>query len=393
MTFQTLPSPGRLPDLQPDEITRYSRHLIVDEIGVEGQRRLKGARVLIIGAGGLGSPVSLYLAAAGVGRLGLVDFDTVDVTNLQRQILYGSADVGKPKLDAAIRRLTDLNPHVAVRAHDVRLSSTNALEILRDYDIVVDGTDNFAARYLTNDACIRLGIPNVYGSIQRFEGQVSVFTANDGPCYRCLFPEPPPPGLVPSCAEAGVLGVLPGMIGTIQATEVIKLIVGAGTPLIGRLLCLNALDMQFRVFPVRPIAECVCRRDDRAIPLTEYTAHCTVSERSGANAAWELDPPELARRLARDPTLPVLDVRELHEWRAGHLARATHVPLGALLDAPPALDPTRDVVVICKAGGRSTRAAAFLRGAGFSRVWNATGGMDRYTTEVAEGVTRGAGLA
>ncbi|HXG45306.1 MAG TPA: molybdopterin-synthase adenylyltransferase MoeB [Gemmatimonadales bacterium] len=385
----TTASATGLPALDQSEILRYSRHLILPEVGLEGQRRLKAASVLLVGAGGLGSPLALYLAAAGVGRLGLVDFDRVDLTNLQRQVLHGTSQVGRPKLVSARERIADLNPHVQVETYETRLSSANALEILQDYDIVIDGTDNFPTRYLVNDACVLLGKPNVYGSIFRFDGQASVLATPDGPCYRCLYREPPPPGLVPSCAEGGVLGVLPGLIGTIQATEAIKLITGAGTPLIGRLLLVDALEMRFRTVRLRKDPECPACGTREITELVDYEQFCGLSpEPVGGNGVAALTPLELAARLGRGEDFDLLDVREPHEWEIGRIPGARLVPLGSLGDALAELDPDRDIVVYCKSGNRSARAALQLQAAGFQRVWNLAGGIIRWSEEVDPTVPR-----
>src|SRR5918999_396451 len=312
------------------EILRYSRHLIIPDVGIEGQTRLKAARVLLVGAGGLGSPLALYLAAAGVGHLGLVDFDVVDLTNLQRQVLHGTEDVGRSKLASARERITDVNPHVRLETYETRLTSENALEIMRDYDVVVDGTDNFPTRYLTNDACVLLGKPNVYGSIFRFEGQASVFATADGPCYRCLFPEPPPPGLVPSCAEGGVLGVLPGLIGTIQATETIKLILGIGEPLIGRLLLVDALATRFHTVKLRRDPACPACGTRTIRELIDYEEFCGIRSAAAqqlADAVPEITPLELAERLRRGNDIDLIDVREPHEWEIARIPGARLIPL------------------------------------------------------------------
>jgi sulfur-carrier protein adenylyltransferase/sulfurtransferase len=373
-----------LPELSSDEILRYSRHLILPDVGVEGQRRLKASRVLVVGAGGLGSPLALYLAAAGVGHLGLVDFDAVDLTNLQRQILHGTADVGRPKLESARERLADANPHVQLETYETRLTSANALEILRGYHLVVDGTDNFATRYLVNDACVLLGIPNVYGSIFRFEGQASVFATTEGPCYRCLYREPPPAGLVPSCAEGGVLGVLPGLIGVIQATETIKLILGIGQPLIGRLLLVDALGMEFRTVRLRRDPECPACGTREIRELIDYEAFCGVASESetGDSSVPVVTPLELAARIGRREDFDLIDVREPHEWAIGKLPGARLVPLGTLEEAAVALDPTRPVVVYCKAGIRGAKAVRKLQEHGFNKVANLTGGIIRWSDEV-----------
>ena len=378
-----------LPELSGDELLRYGRHLVLPDVGPDGQRRLKAARVLLVGAGGLGSPVALYLAAAGVGTLGLVDFDVVDLSNLQRQVLHGTSDVGRSKLDSARDRIQDVNPNVAVDSYEIRLTSANALDILRDYDVVVDGTDNFATRYLTNDACVLLGKPNVYGSIFRFEGQVSVFATETGPCYRCLYPEPPPPGLVPSCAEGGVLGVLPGIVGTIQATEALKLLLGIGEPLIGRLLLVDALGAQFRTVGLARDPACPACGTREIRELIDYDQFCGAVGVAGApGAAPEMTPRELATRLARGDELDVIDVREPYEWEIARIPGARLIPLGTLPRALSSLDPRREIVLHCHHGIRSARGADLLRGAGFTRVWNLAGGIDRWSGEVDASVPR-----
>jgi molybdopterin/thiamine biosynthesis adenylyltransferase/rhodanese-related sulfurtransferase len=374
--------------LSSAEVFRYSRHLILPEVGLEGQEKLKAARVLLVGAGGLGSPVALYLAAAGVGHLGIVDFDVVDETNLQRQVLHGTRDVGRPKLQSAQGRIADLNPHVEVTPYEVRLTSANALEILRGYDVVIDGTDNFATRYLTNDACVLLGIPNVYGSIFRFEGQVSVFATSHGPCYRCLFREPPPPGLVPSCAEGGVLGVLPGTIGTLQATEAIKVLLGIGEPLVGRLLLYDALSAVIRTVNVRKDPRCPACGTREIRSLIDYDAFCGVAADPADDAVPEITPVELAVRLRNGEALDLLDVREVGEWQVARIEQARLVPLATLPSIFHSLDPERDVVVHCKGGGRSARAVRQLRAAGFRRVWNLVGGIQRWSQDVDPSVPR-----
>jgi adenylyltransferase/sulfurtransferase len=374
-----------LPELTPDEILRYSRHLIIPDVALAGQRKLKGSRVLLVGAGGLGSPLALYLAAAGVGTLGLVDFDVVDVTNLHRQVLHGTKDVGRPKLDSARDRIQDVNPHVHVETYETQLTSANALEILRDYDVVVDGTDNFPTRYLTNDACVILGIPNVYGSIFRFEGQASVFATKNGPCYRCLFREPPPPGLVPSCAEGGVLGILPGIIGTIQATETIKLLLGIGEPLIGRLLLFDALRMRARTLQLRRDPTCPACGTREIRELIDYEEFCGVRQAARAEAGSsvpEITPRELAERLRAGDDLDVIDVREPHEWEIAHIDGARLIPLGTLAEHLPTLDSARDIVVHCRTGARSAKAVKQLLAAGFTRVWNLAGGIARWSDDV-----------
>jgi adenylyltransferase/sulfurtransferase len=365
--------------LSNEEILRYSRHLIMPEVTMEGQKKLKAARVLCVGTGGLGSPLALYLAAAGVGTLGLVDFDVVDYTNLQRQVLHSTADVGRLKLDSAIDKLKAINPFVEIKRFDTYLNSQNALEIIRDFDIVADGTDNFATRYLVNDACVLSGKPNVYASIFRFEGQASIFGAKDGPCYRCLYPEAPPPGLVPSCAEGGVLGVLPGLLGVMQATEVIKLILGVGEPLIGRLVLVDALAMRFREVRIRKNPECpVCGAHPTVTELIDYNQFCGVrgeeSEASTSTKIPGIEVEEFKRRLDAGEDIYVLDVREPHEYQIcnihGHL-----IPLGDLPKRVHELDSSLEIVVHCKSGARSAKAVDFLRQSGFKRVTNLTGGI------------------
>jgi len=371
--------------LTNEEVLRYSRHLILPDVGVDGQRRLKAGRILLIGAGGLGSPLALYLAAAGVGTLGLVDFDVVDVSNLQRQVLHGTKDVGRPKLESAVDRIRDVNPHVHVEPYETRLTADNALDIIRDYDVVIDGTDNFATRYLTNDACVLLGKPNVYGSIFRFEGQASVFALEEGPCYRCLFPEPPPPGLVPSCAEGGVLGVLPGLVGTIQATEGIKLILGVGEPLVGRLLLIDALSMRFRTVKLRKDPNCPACGTHELTELIDYDQFCGVAPEatvSNVNQIPEITPAQLAERLRRGDEIDLIDVREPHELNIARIPNVRLIPLGTLAEALPTLDSSRDAVVICRTGARSGRAVQQLRAAGFRKVWNLAGGIHRWSDEV-----------
>jgi adenylyltransferase/sulfurtransferase len=382
------PAPS-LPPLSQEEILRYSRHLIIPEVGLEGQRRLKDARVLMVGAGGLGSPIGLYLAAAGVGRLGIVEFDVVDETNLQRQILHGTKDVGRKKVESARDRIRDVNPHVEVIAHETRLTSDNALEIVRGYDLVVDGTDNFATRYLVNDACVLLGKPNVYGSIFRFEGQSTVFCTEGGPCYRCLYPEPPPPGLVPSCAEGGVLGILPGLVGVIQATETVKLLAGIGEPLVGRLLLVDALTMQFRTVRLRKDPRCPACGTREITKLVDYEQFCGIrggeDETAGVPA---LTPSDLKARLARGDDLDLVDVREPHEWDICRIEGARLAPLSSFAEALRTLDSARDVVLYCKSGVRSAKAARQLQAAGFKRVWNLAGGILRWSEEIDPSVPR-----
>jgi adenylyltransferase/sulfurtransferase len=391
VTIDETPVDSRLPDLSPDEILRYSRHLIIPDVALGGQRRLKGSRVLLVGAGGLGSPLALYLAAAGVGTLGLVDFDVVDLTNLQRQIVHGTKDVGRSKIASAEERIADVNPNVHVEPYETQLTSLNALEIMRDYDVIVDGTDNFPTRYLTNDACVLLGKPNVYGSIFRFEGQASVFATADGPCYRCLFREPPPPGLVPSCAEGGVLGVLPGIIGTIQATETIKLLLGIGQPLIGRLLLFDALRMQVRTMQLRKDPACPACGTREIRELIDYEEFCGIRQAAVAeagNTVPEIVPRELAERMRAGDDLVLIDVREPHEWEIARIAGAQLIPMATLAGALSELDASRDIVVHCKVGSRSAKAVRQLQAAGFKRVWSLTGGIQRWSDDIDPTVAR-----
>ena len=371
--------------LDKDEILRYSRHLIMPEVGMEGQQKLKAARVLCIGTGGLGSPLALYLAAAGVGTLGLVDFDVVDYTNLQRQIIHSTADVGRKKLDSAADKLKGINPYLNLRTFDMRLSSANALELFREFDIIADGTDNFPTRYLVNDACVLTGKPNVYGSIFRFEGQASVFATEDGPCYRCLYPEPPPPGLVPSCAEGGVLGILPGLVGVMQATEVIKLILGIGDPLIGRLLLIDALGMKFRELKLRKNPDCpVCGKNRTITSLIDYEEFCGIR---GAEAPApvsdmpEMTVEELKKKLDAKDDIFILDVREPHEYQICNL-NGYLIPLGDLPNRVSELDSSREIVAHCKMGGRSAKAVAFLKQSGFKNVRNLTGGITAWADKI-----------
>ena len=375
---------AELPPLSQQEILRYSRHLIIPEVGLEGQKRLKDARVLMVGAGGLGSPIGLYLAAAGVGRLGIVEFDVVDETNLQRQLLHGTKDVGRKKLDSARDRIRDVNPNVEVVPHEARLTSENALEIIEHYDVVVDGTDNFATRYLTNDACVLLGKPNVYGSIFRFEGQSTIFCTKDGPCYRCLYPEPPPPGMVPSCAEGGVLGILPGLVGVVQATETVKLIAGIGEPLVGRLLLVDALAMQFRTVKLRKNPRCPACGTRELKALVDYEQFCGIRGQPDETAdVPAITPRELEARLARRDDFDLLDVREPHEWDICRIDGARLAPLSSFAAALGTLDSARDVVLYCRTGVRSAKALRQLQAAGFRRVWNLTGGIHRWADDVA----------
>jgi molybdopterin/thiamine biosynthesis adenylyltransferase/rhodanese-related sulfurtransferase len=365
------------PTLTNDEILRYSRHLIMPEVGMEGQQKLKTARVLCIGAGGLGSPLALYLGAAGVGTLGIVDFDVVDYTNLQRQIIHSTADVGRKKLDSAVEKLKAINPFLNIRKFETRLSSDNALDIFRDFDIIADGTDNFPTRYLVNDACVLTGKPNVYGSIFRFEGQASVFATEEGPCYRCLYPEPPPPGLVPSCAEGGVLGILPGLVGVIQATEVIKLILGKGEPLIGRLLLVDALGMKFRELKLRKSPDCpACGKHPSITKLIDYNEFCGIrgEEKPVEVGVPEIQVEELKRRLDAGEDIFVLDVREPHEYQICNI-NGYLIPLGDLPKRVHELDSSREIVAHCRSGARSAKAVDFLRQAGFKKVQNLAGGI------------------
>lgn len=377
-----------LPELTGDELRRYGRHLVLSEVGIEGQRRIKNAKVLLVGAGGLGSPAALYLAAAGVGTLGLVDFDNVDITNLQRQVIHGTKDIGRLKNDSASDRIRDLNPNVHVEQFDTALTSENALQIARDFDVIVDGTDNFPTRYLVNDTCVILGKPNAFGSILRFEGQASVFATENGPCYRCLFREPPPPGLVPSCAEAGVLGVLPGLVGTIQATETIKLILGVGTPLIGRLLLIDALTMQFRSIELRRDPECPACGTREIRELIDYEAFCGVSTRDPGDAIRDISPRALAERIARGDDIQIVDVREKWEWDISRIPGAKLIPLGSIREAAGSLDRNRETVLYCKVGARSLYAAEELSELGFTNLTNLSGGILRWSEEVDPTVLR-----
>jgi adenylyltransferase/sulfurtransferase len=373
------PAVRQLPNLSADEVRRYSRHLILPEVGMDGQRALKAAKVLLIGAGGLGSPAAMYLAAAGVGTLGLVDFDVVDMSNLQRQLLHGTTDVGRSKLSSAKDRLQALNPNVHVETYETALSSENALQLFEPYDVILDGTDNFPTRYLVNDACVLLGKPNAYGSIFRFEGQASVFGTKEGPCYRCLYPEPPPPGLVPSCAEGGVLGVLPGIVGTIQATETIKLILGKGEPLIGRFLIFDALRMRFRELKLRKDADCpVCGTHPTVKELIDYEQFCGVIPKADAVSGTttdEMTSRELKDRLDRGEPIVVVDVREPQEYQINRIAGSRLIPLGELPQRYEELDPNAAIVCQCKSGARSAKATAFLRSVGFKNVRNLAGGI------------------
>jgi adenylyltransferase/sulfurtransferase len=377
-------------ELTREELIRYSRHILLPQVGEEGQAALKKSRVLLVGAGGLGSPVALYLAAAGVGTLGLVDFDSVDLSNLQRQILHGSSGIGSPKIDSARDRLKDINPNVHVEGYETRLTAGNALDIARDYDLIVDGTDNFATRYLVNDTAVLLGIQNVYGSVYRFEGQASVFGAPDGPCYRCLFREPPPPDLIPSCAEAGVLGVVPGLVGTIQATETIKILLGVGETLVGKLLLIDAMTMAFRTLEIRRDPECPACGTREITELMDYDELCGDTVQSGTSsdsetssgAVTEIQPSQLAQRLERGEKLEIIDVREPYEWQIGHIPGARLVPLGQIAEEIPRLDKRRETILYCKVGGRSMNAAKQLASAGVADVRNLAGGILRWIDEV-----------
>ena len=382
---------GQAPPLSKEEVLRYSRHLIMPEVGMDGQLKLKKARVLLVGSGGLGAPLGLYLAAAGVGRLGIVDFDAVDFTNLQRQVTFGTSDVGRKKLEAARERLGNLNPEIHIDTYETRLTSDNALDILRDYDVVADGTDNFPTRYLVNDACVLLGKPNVYGSIFRFEGQASIFGYPGGPCYRCLYPEPPPPGLVPSCAEGGVLGVLPGIIGCIQAMETLKLILGSGEPLIGRLLLFDALRMRFRELKLRKNPDCrLCGEHRTITKLIDYAEFCGIRgeemEAKPLNIP-EMTPKELKARLDRGDEIYILDVREPHEYQICNL-RGHLIPLGDLPKRVSELDSSREIVAHCRSGKRSADAVQFLTQAGFRKIWNLKGGILAWSDEVDPSVPK-----
>jgi adenylyltransferase/sulfurtransferase len=376
-----------LPELSHEEILRYSRHLLIPEVGLEGQRKLKASSALVIGTGGLGSPVALYLAAAGVGRIGLVDFDVVDTSNLQRQVIHGVSTVGKLKVDSAKTKLLDLNPDIQIDIYNEPFTSENAIRIAQNYDVIIDGTDNFPTRYLTNDVCVFLGKPNVYGSIFRFDGQLSVFDAKQGPCYRCLFPEPPPPGLVPSCAEGGVLGVLPGTIGTLQATEALKVLLGIGEPMIGKLLLYNALDMTFDFVKLKKNPKCrVCGPNADIKELIDYEEFCGVpgrdhADEGSAGAGWDITAAELSE-CVKTNHLKLLDVREPHELEISALPNAVNIPLGQLAGRLAELDSAEDMVVFCKGGTRSARALELLVSAGFKKVKNLKGGINAWAKDV-----------
>ena len=389
----TLTEPTALPELTTDDLSRYSRHLILPEVGMEGQRRLKAARVLCVGTGGLGSPLAFYLAAAGIGTLGLVDFDVVDASNLQRQIIHSTKDIGRKKLDSAEEKLIALNPALNVVKHDTMLTSANALDILKDYDIVADGTDNFPTRYLVNDACVLLGKPNVYGSIFRFEGQASVFATEDGPCYRCLYPEPPPPGLVPSCAEGGVLGILPGLVGVIQATEAIKLILGKGDTLIGRLLLVDALNMRFRELKLRKNPECpVCGTNPTITALIDYDHFCgiipeTPQEKNLKNGIPQISVKDLKARRDRGEDVFLLDVREPYEYQIAQIG-GTLIPQNDVPNRLAEIPRDREIVVQCRSGARSQRIAEFLKQSGYTQVANLAGGILAWSDEIDPSVQK-----
>jgi molybdopterin/thiamine biosynthesis adenylyltransferase/rhodanese-related sulfurtransferase len=376
-----------LPNLTHSEIFHYSRHLLIPEVGLEGQRKIKAASVLLIGTGGLGSPVALYLAAAGVGHIGLVDYDVVDFSNLQRQVIHGSSTIDQLKVESARQRMLDLNPDIDVQIYNEAFTSENAMRIAEDYDILIDGTDNFPTRYLVNDVCVLLGKANVYGSIYRFDGQVSVFDARRGPCYRCLFPEPPPPGLVPSCAEGGVLGVLPGTIGTLQATEALKLILGIGEPMIGRLLLYNALDMSFDFVKLRKNPNCkVCGPNPEVTELIDYEAFCGVPgnhrDEGSVGGGWDITASQLAEKMKNGNQLRLIDVREPHELEISHIEGAELIPLGQLAARMSELDSAEDIVLFCKSGTRSARALELLASAGFRKMKNLKGGINAWVREV-----------
>jgi len=384
-------TPVAAPALSKEEVLRYSRHLIMPEVGMDGQLKLKAAKVLLVGAGGLGAPLGMYLAAAGIGRIGIVDFDVVDFTNLQRQIIHGTKDVGRKKLDSAAETMQDINPYVQIDKYEVPLTSDNALDIIKDYDMVIDGTDNFPTRYLVNDACVLLKKPNVYGSIFRFEGQATVFACGDGPCYRCLYPEPPPPGLVPSCAEGGVLGILPGMIGIVQATEAVKLILGTGEPLIGRLLLYDALAMRFRELKLRRNPECpVCGDHPTVTKLIDYQEFCGFGrgEEPVVETSGDIDPTEVKEKIDRGDDFVLIDVREPHEYQICNIPSAKLIPLGELPKRVNELNTTDEIVAHCKSGMRSAKAVEFLKQAGFKRIRNMKGGILAWSDKVDPSVPK-----
>jgi adenylyltransferase/sulfurtransferase len=399
MAVATPPVAEKATTLNKDEILRYSRHLILPEVGMEGQLKLKNAKVLMVGAGGLGAPLGLYLAASGVGRIGIVDFDVVDYTNLQRQVIHGTKDVGRKKLDSAADSMLDINPYMTVDKFDTAITSENALDIIKDYDMVVDGTDNFPTRYLINDACVLLGKPNVYGSIFRFEGQATIFAYPGGPCYRCLYPEPPPPGLVPSCAEGGVLGILPGTIGLIQATEAVKLILGVGESLVGRLLLYDALAMRFRELKLRRNPECpVCGDNPSIHELIDYHQFCGVpnpaevapvaEQQAGYMSDTEIDAVALKARLDRGDKFQFIDVREPNEYQIASIPGAKLIPLGDVPKRVGELDPNTEIIVHCKMGGRSAKACDFLRQSGFKNVKNMLGGITAWSDKIDPSVPK-----
>jgi molybdopterin/thiamine biosynthesis adenylyltransferase/rhodanese-related sulfurtransferase len=376
-----------LPELSHSEILRYSRHLLIPEVGLEGQKKLKAASVLVIGTGGLGSPVALYLAAAGIGRIGLVDYDVVDFSNLQRQVIHGQASLGQLKVESARQRMLDINPDIQVDVYNEVFNSENAFQIAEPYGIIIDGTDNFPTRYLTNDLAVLTGKPNVYGSIFRFDGQVSVFNANGGPCYRCLFPEPPPPGLVPSCAEGGVFGVLPGTIGTLQATEALKLILGIGESLSGRLMLYNALDMSFDFVNLRKNPNCkVCGENPEITTLIDYEEFCGMPmhdhDEGSAGVDWDITASELAERMKKEDGLKIIDVREPHELEISHIEGAQLLPLGQLASRLSELNSADEIVLMCKAGTRSARALEILYSAGFRKMKNLKGGINAWAQDI-----------
>lgn len=385
-------------DLTNQEIRRYSRHLIMPEVGLEGQKKLKNAKVLCIGAGGLGSPLSLYLSAAGVGKLGILDFDVVDFSNLQRQVIHSEKTVGEPKVESAKNRLLDLNSHIEIQTYNERLTSDNSLDIIKNYDVVVDGTDNFATRYLTNDACVILGKPNVYGSIFRFEGQVSVFDAERGPCYRCLYPEPPPPGLVPSCAEGGVLGILPGVVGTLQASEVVKLIIEQGEPLIGRLLFMDVLTMEPRILKLRKNPDCpICGDNPTIKELIDYEEFCGIGRGELGKEETNKEPVNVKeisvedfheKRKVKDGKVQLIDVREPHEYEICKIDGSELIPLGEIKDRTSELDPDAEIVIHCHHGGRSMKAAKMLQEKGFTNVINLKGGIDEWAEKLDPKMSR-----
>jgi len=392
-TMPTITETAPLPELTTDDLSRYSRHLILPEVGMEGQQKLKAARVLCVGTGGLGSPLALYLTAAGIGTLGLVDFDVVDSSNLQRQIIHSTKDIGRKKIDSAEEKLTALNPAIKIVKHETMLSSANALDILKDYDVVADGTDNFPTRYLVNDACVLLGIPNVYGSIFRFEGQASVFATEAGPCYRCLYPEPPPPGLVPSCAEGGVLGILPGLVGVIQATEVIKLILGKGDALIGRLLLVDALNMRFRELKLRKNPECpVCGTNPTVTALIDYEHFCGIvpeapQEKNVKNGIPQISVKELKARRDAGEDIFLLDVREPYEFQIAQIGGKL-IPQNDVPNRLAEIPRDREIIVHCRSGARSQRIAELLKQAGYPQVVNVAGGILAWSDEIDASVQK-----